>query len=66
MKHSKREKIALFLLKKSESARFDALLNLIERMIETEDVRYREGDDLCEDGVYWESCGESVFQKEVQ
>ena len=60
-----REKIAMLLLKKSESARFDAMLDLIDALFVADFVRYRERDDDpefgCEEDVYWEYCGGSIF-----
>lgn len=59
------EKIALFLMRKSESARFDMLMVLIEAMMDQDLIRYREKDDDPEFGededLYWESCGDSLF-----
>lgn len=58
----------MLLLTKSESARFDLAIELIETLFLQELINYREKDDDPEFGhredIYWKSCGESVFPKE--
>lgn len=63
MKLCKRQRISLWLDKLSPKDEREVTLNLIERLMEMEELGYREEqpDFSLKEDVYWSSCGESII-----
>ncbi len=50
----------LFLRKLTNDQLINVLCNSVERLIEIEEISYREGDYECKEDLYWDSCGISL------